>query len=229
MEEAAASEKAEEKKPLFDDEGEDEGLEPGEPEPQRKRQDGHRAWAGLAQDRQHIVVHDPSGEFWDGGVVDAQRAEILGQRGGVVLPCDPVLFRKSGVGGFMKRAWGAGWPLEAAASESFCPITLWAEVTHRRVHWAARLIPSPGPTTGFLRLIGLPSHASGWSAPVQAEGGGLVSANTLGDPDEDGGWTVGGRGVVQLRGPGFYDFALYGMMPGVRCVWLAASLAQSGT
>lgn len=228
MEETATTEKAEEKPP-FEDEGEDEeaSAEPEEAAP--KRQDLHRSWAGLAQDRQHIVVHDPSGEFWDGGVVDSQRAEILGQRGAVCLPCDPALFRKTGVGGFMKRAWGAGWPLDAAAAESFCPITLWAEITHRRVHWAARLIPSPAASTGFARLIGLPSHASGWSAVVQAEGGGLVKAETLGDPDEDGGWTVGGHGVVQLRGPGFYDFALYGMMPGVRCVWLAASLAQSGT
>jgi len=196
-------------------------------------------WSGRTVDRDFVVVADPDGEFWEGSLVDAQRAAVVNARGGAALPCDPRLFKKSGVGGFAKRAWGAGWPLDYQTPTMCCPLTIWVELTHKRIYWAARLVPKELKleaakagtlfTTGFVRLIGMQSQHHGWQSPVQASKETQpVSFDALGKPDERCGWTVGGEGTIHPQGAGFYDFALYGMMPDVRVVWLAASIAHTG-
>lgn len=74
-----------------------------------------------------IVVWDPKGDYWEGSLVDDATARIVQTRGGAVLPTTPEHFKRSGCGGFFKRAWGAGWPLDYAAPKLCCPMVLFVD------------------------------------------------------------------------------------------------------
>lgn len=180
-----------------------------------------------------IVVYDPEGEFWTGGVVDANRARQLEAEGIVLLPVAPKLF-VSGVGGFHHRAWGAGYPLDFRVPRMVCPLTMYCVKELHAAHWAARLVVDesilPQVADGSIRLEGMLRFAadSGQAGTHQAayspETKPILLAE-LGAPDEDGGWTVRGHGNVTIPLEGHYGYALYGMAPGVRVVWAACTLA----
>ena len=52
----------------------------------------------------HVVVWDPSGEYWEGGLVDDATAAVLRARDVATLPIDPGLVRGGAVRGYFRRS-----------------------------------------------------------------------------------------------------------------------------
>ena len=91
------------------------------------------------------------------------------------------------------------------------------------MHWAARiLIDGPGRVDGTLRLATdtaqINASAIGLS-PITSP----IQLSTLGEPDEQGGWTIGGKATASIPGAMFIGLQLYGMAQNVRVLWFAAS------
>lgn len=185
-----------------------------------------------------IVVEDLSGEFWEGALISHQQAAKLKGQGVTVLPVVPSIFRRNGIAGYSKRAWGAGWEAPQAP-KSIAPITLYTVPDQPVISWSARIMPTPemldamaegkDKPTGFLRLVtdtaqyqtmggGLTSH-SGYNSAIPIE--------NLGEPDSKGGWVIGGKALLSLQGEGYYGFALYGACRGIRVVWLAITQSEA--
>lgn len=185
---------------------------------------------------QNVVVWDPAGKYWDGSLVgDAVVQQIKG-RGGVCLPVDPALFSLSGVGGYFKRAWGAGYPCDHGVPRMFCPMSLYMSTDYRVLHWAARLVPDEaharrasevgveGP--GTISIMSYPARANTYAAPVTPVTQ-VQPLNLLGVVDERGGWTIGGRAHVNPSIEGNHAFALYGTASGLRVVWAAITVVKA--
>lgn len=181
----------------------------------------------------YIVVDDPNDEYRDGSIVSATLNHQISNRGAVTLPVDPEVLRRSGVGGYHRRTWGAGWPLDSMAPRMTCPLTLWATPEHNSLAWVARL--SGGQELLALAVSGerlegqlrLASDTTGGA--YQAGLHGLekpVSMREIGPPDAQGGWTISGRASASIAVEGHYGFALYGVAPGFRVIWAAASLTK---
>ncbi len=181
-----------------------------------------------------VVVHDPEGKFWPGAVVDALRANQLRPRGVALLPVVPQLFKLSGVGGYAKREWGAGWPMDEAVPRIHSPLTMYCVGEHTKFHWLARLVADQrfgaGATfDGSLRLAAdhnQPNPLKVGLAPDPTRPS--VDMRALGAPDVRNGWTVGGHATAKVPQDGHYGFGLYGSAPGLRVAWAAISLADHG-
>jgi hypothetical protein len=184
----------------------------------------------------HVVVWDPEGDHWEGSVVDGANAPVLRARGAALLPCDPDLFRRSGVGGYMRRGWGAGWPLDHSPARLICPLTLWLTPVYRVLHWCARLLPDPRRIAeaqekglpdlmGFVRLAADSTQGQAHQAAVGAVAQPVDGAR-LGRADKRGGWIVGGETRISPASDGHFGFALYGTMPGARIAWAALSVVE---
>lgn len=180
----------------------------------------------------YIVAWDPKGEWWDGAVVTEKERNLLEARGVVLLPVQPEMFKLSGVGGFHKRSWGAGWPTTSQTPRFVAPLTLYATTECRTIHWAARLVVEPSRDrngSGFLRLAPDGGQANPLKASLSFVDGqvGEVRGAALGDkPDADGGWTVRGSATLGIPQDGHHGFGLYGHMDGVAVAWAAASVMR---
>lgn len=182
---------------------------------------------------QHVVVWDPEGDYWEGGVVDFTLARRLRTRGVVTLPVVPDMFKWSGVGGWAKRAWGAGIPLDSHAPRLVGPLTLFCIPDVRGLTWAARLVPDVREDGGRVDKGRKPegmvrfSADSGQRVPIQSAYNEVderaVLVRDFAEPDAHGGWTVGGAGHVSIGTEGHYGYALYATAPGLRVAWVAAS------
>lgn len=179
---------------------------------------------------QHVVVWDPEREYWDGAIVTTAVAAKLRARGVVSLPTKADHWRLSGVATFAKRPWGAGFPMDSTVPRLIAPITLFVHPEVRGLTWAARVVPGservPGQRTeGMVRF----AADSGQRIPMHAAYGELEErahyASSFVDPDEHGGWTIGGQGLVSVAAEGHYGFSLYGMAPGLSIAWVAAAMA----
>ena len=182
----------------------------------------------IPETAQSVVVWDPAGEYWEGGLVDAMRARRLKADGVVLLPVIPDLFRASGVAGYSKRAWGAGIALDSLAPRMTAPLTMYLDPKVRGVAWCARLVPDGATrerysgTIMFAADSGQRMHLQGSYRELLDQ---PVRLASIGAPDEHGGWTVRGEGVASPPSEGHYGFALYASAPGLRVVWVAASSA----
>lgn len=190
----------------------------------------------------HVVVWDPSDEYWEGAVIDAQRVNEFRARGMQTLPCVPELFRLAGVGGYTKRAWGAGWPLDTMVPGNVCPLTIYHPGGEFRIiHWTARLMPTPAALArmkaglsaaqGVLRITADVGRGGGPRATVAddpSHGGNAVQLDQIGKPDRDGGWTVYGRAQIYVHGESYTGLTLYGFGPGMRVAWAAATVTPVG-
>ncbi len=187
-----------------------------------------------------IVVWDPAGEYWEGSLVDDKVAAALVPRGVVLLPVQGDLLVRSGIGGFCKRAWGAGWPLNYIAPRMCCPLTIFipaaiaADSPPRTLHWAIRLVPEVGHvaaakegarfTQGVIRIVADTSQAMARTSAIATQDP-PHDGSKLGKLDEHGGWALMGCGRIHPQSDGYYGFGIYGTMPGVRVAWAALSLA----
>lgn len=175
----------------------------------------------------HVVIEDPEGKFWEGELVDGQRVNELHARGVALLPVHPELFKLSGVGGFSKRSWGKGESLDGFVPRIVCPLTIHTlGDPFRSIHWAARLEGKPGQ--GIARIAADAGRGNMARAVVADDRfqANAVDIAKLGRPDPAGGWTVYGRANLHVPGEGFYGLGLYGFAPGMRVVWLAATVTQ---
>jgi hypothetical protein len=190
--------------------------------------------------QQHVVIWDPSGDYWEGALVDAvDVAPALRARRVATLPVGVELIARSALGGWSKRSWGSGWPLSTTAPRMCCPLALY--VTRAipgvpsacRLNYCARLVPESsevlehvragGRIAGTIRLAadsGQPgAHAGGLGASDDT----AVDAAALPRPDEDGGWTVYGGARIDSPVDGIFACGLYGAAPGLRVAWAAVS------
>ncbi len=182
-----------------------------------------------------IVVSDPTGDFWEGSLVDDARARQLESHGVILLPVIPDLFRSSGVGGFHKRSWGAGWSLNTSAPRMIAPLTMYCSKDFSVVHWRARLIPEDGflallqkgepeLLTGSLRISGDPSQANPNKISLTPKE--VIDIRTLTEKQlVDGGFNIGGSATARVPQDAHYGLALYGFAPGLRVAWAAVSQA----
>ncbi len=183
----------------------------------------------------HVVVWDPEGDYWEGAIVDSQKAVQLAGRGVASLPCVAEVFRFAGVSGFAKRAWGAGWPLDTVVPALVCPLSIYSPGQLPGLEWCARVVPTESGKAnlaagrevaqGVLRIAA--GEHRGLQRAVVAEHPArpnAVEIAKLGAPDEDGGWTIYGHALLQTPGEGYYGLSLYGFAPGLRVVWVAATL-----
>jgi len=197
------------------------------------------------QATKHIVVWDPEGDYWQGGIVDDDLAHTLRARGVALLPVEPNLMtRSSAAAGFFHRAWGAGWPLGGAVPQMCCPMLLQLSSTvvesataqaPNRISWVARLVPDPGAVDSDGRLVqqagqirlaadsGQPGAFGGGLSPTERA---AVSVRELGQIDQHGGWTVGGDALVSVALDAFIGLGLYGWAPGLRVAWAAVSQSR---
>jgi hypothetical protein len=193
-----------------------------------------------------VVVEDATADYLEGSVVDATRAHQLSSRGVALLPFSPDLAKRSGVGGYMRRGWGAGYPLDAHIARMHCPLATYGTPGYEEVHWRARLVadeahvaelrrhfevpegqdaPRWTPIDGLLRLAPDSSQATPLLARAERVDS-PVNMRELGAPDARGGWTVGGELLVRFPQEGVYGFGVYGSAPGLRVAWAAMSLVE---
>lgn len=187
---------------------------------------------------EQVVVWDPEGEYWPGAllkapdlnqagqvVTGAGLADALAARGVVLLPVVPKLFRLSGVGGYAKREWGAGWPMSIGVPRNISPLTMYCTTDYGELHWVARLM-GEGSCEGSLKLVSDASQPNPLRAGLTYDGVmSQVDLRNLGPADKHGGWVVGGRARVKFASDGHYGFGLYGAASSLRVVWAAVSLS----
>ncbi len=176
----------------------------------------------------HVVLWDPKGEYWEGAIVDGEQVGRLEDRGVVVLPCSPELFSTAAFAGFAKRSWGSGWPLDGAVPVAVCPLAIYYPgEPYRALRWKARLVGKSGQGIP-LRIAAGEGRGNVVRPVLQDIGKNCVEIGSLGKPDSNGGWTVGGESLFCASGPGFFSLALYGCAMGMRVAWVAATLTPIG-
>lgn len=182
----------------------------------------------------YIVVEDPDGEYWEGAVIPAGKAKMLEARGVIALPYEPSLAH-IGNGGFMKRSFGGGFPLESRTPRMNAPLTLWLNKSFPWLTWCARLMPDDSiiervrageKLEGILRFSADSQMPTAHVATLSSKQHPLT-IKQLGALDDLDGWIIGGSAKVNLSQENHYGFGLYGMAPGVRVIWLAAATAAN--
>ncbi len=178
--------------------------------------------------QQYIVVEDISGTYPEGAIIDDVARHKALSLGACILPINSYLFRRNGISGYTKRAWGSGWSFDNIP-KPIAPITLYGVPEHPVVSWAARIVPMADSDArkpaGFIRFVSDVSQRSVIQAGLAADSRSklVVDLSDLGDPDVDGGWIISGNGILNINGEGYYGFALYGNPSDVAVVWLAAT------
>lgn len=196
----------------------------------------------LVATEHQVVIWDPRGTYYEGAVVSAKEAAKLQPHGVVMLPVMVEQLKASGVGGYVKRSWGAGIALDSRVPAAFGPIALYLEPRMRAygdqtkpgnaaVSWCARLVPDAARPVelfdGMLRFTSDSSQRGPTRATYREEGDRTARMRDLLPPDTHGGWTLTGMGVVGADSEGVCGFTLYGCAPGLRLLWMAASVSVS--
>ncbi len=184
----------------------------------------------------YVVIHDPEGKFWEGAVISDRDRAILVDRASpaVTLPIDTDLLRTAGCGGYVKRAWGSGWPLQSSHPTVVCPMTVWVPETHSALVWVARVVPlnenaltraeSGEDFLGSVRLIADTGSSAGTAATITTpQGGEAKPLHQLGPADAEGGWTVTGVSRANVRGDTVQAMAFFAVGEGLALAWAAVS------
>ncbi len=184
----------------------------------------------MSEHDQYIVIEDPENQYFEGSLVEAQRAAQLEARGVALLPVVPDLFKKSAAGGFFKRAWGSGWPLDALHPKMTAQTTLFCDPYHKSLHWKARLVATDeflalpaAQRQGQLQIVADTGQRTPYNASVVPVDKPVI-IRELGAPDANKSWVVGGRATIACQVEGHYGFAIYGHAPGLRVLWTAVSV-----
>lgn len=184
----------------------------------------------------HVVVHDPEGTFWEGALVEAGAVGALRARGVVMLPIDDRMpwLGKSAVAGYFRRSWGSGWPIGTAVPRMASPLLLYVVRGDKpsSIHWCARVVlerEALEQVRAGQKPLGLIQLAADTSQPA-AMSGGFISGpgnvqhgDKLGEPDQEGGWTLHGSGLIAPPCDGFAGLGLWGHLQGCRVAWAAVS------
>jgi hypothetical protein len=184
--------------------------------------------------RDRIVVWDPEGEYWQGGIVDAETASPLAARGVCLLPVQRELLKAGALSGFFFRSWGAGWPIEGSVPRMCCPMALRAAPfdsakpeAPMRIYWAARLVPNEPDgdrRIGTIRIASDSGQQGAFGCGLSAtERTAFDLAKLPARPDEWGGWTVGGDAYFGVASDITIGLGLYCSGPGLRVAWAAVS------
>lgn len=186
-----------------------------------------------------VVVHDPSGKYWDGSLVLAASIPMLKAGGGISLPVDAKQVTQGGAAGWYKRAWGAGWPMDYPTSQLACRMLLAVPQGESVVNWAAMLVAGPPvqemlqePNKLSLMGNGQVSLASDQQQSLQtATYTPMTQPVGLKGLEKElragkGTCIVQGRGAVRTERAGVHGFALYGSMPGMRVAWAALAVME---
>ena len=190
----------------------------------------------------HVVIWDPSGEYWEGGLVDQEAVAPLKGRGVALLPVEEEYVGRTALGGWTKRSWGSGWPLSTGVPRMICPVMLYVvrgDGTSRsaeRLNVVVRLVPEGAEVLSHMREGGRLSgslRVAADSGQPGAQAGGVSTApdticelSKLGKPDEDDGWTVYLGARINSPVNGLLALSLYGSSPGLRVAWAAASQSR---
>lgn len=186
-----------------------------------------------AMNENYIVVEDPEGEYWEGSVIPAARAKMLEARGVIAIPFEPALSHV-GNGGYAKRSWGAGYPLDFRVPRMCAPLTMYCNKSFIHLTWRARIMPEDhlieaikrgDKLEGMLRFAS-DTGSSSYAATLSSKEVPIL-IKQLGKLDDRDGWIVGGSAQINISQEGQYGFALYGMASGVRAIWVAASTAAN--
>lgn len=186
-----------------------------------------------------VVVHDPTGTYWDGSLIQSTMKSMLATKGGVSLPIDAKTVTQGGASGWYKRAWGAGWPMDYPSSQLACRMLLAVPQGECVVNWAAMLVAGP-PIEEMLKVPdklalmgnGILSLASDQQPSLQTA---TYTPTTqpvgLKGLEKDlragkGTCIVQGRGAVRAERSGVHGFAIYGTMPGMRVAWAALAVME---
>jgi hypothetical protein len=172
----------------------------------------------------YVVIYDPEGDEPEGEILDGQRAEVARSRGVVTLPVVAALMRRNAFAGWAKRAYGRGWKYDAHKAARGCPLSLHVDAGYPVVHWVARLVrdESLGAPSGTLRFASDTAQISSYATGITNDSS-PQALSALGEPDEDGGWTISGRAHANVRGDSFLAFQLFGQLSGARVAWFAVS------
>lgn len=197
-------------------------------------------------EEKHVVVWDPSGEYWDGALVDPGTAEVLRTRKVATLPVEPGYIAMSAVGGWFKRSWGSGWPLGTTGPKMTCPLTLFvpsmdpspAARSPKILNFCARLVPSDAQVLAAVREAGrldvsgtirlAPDSSQPWThtGGIGARQDTVTELGQLGALDDYDGWTVYGKATITSPKDGFLGLGLYGSGPGLAIAWAAVSQSR---
>ena len=166
-------------------------------------------------------------------VTDADATKLSSQRHLTLMRLDAALYDTCGIGGFCKREFGAGVLLRQQSPSPVVKLGLYIAAELPRIHWRARIKTQPGDEEraiamgGSLRLAvdtsqGVPTCGL---SPVDGRMSSSFQFNALPDPEDEGGWVIGGQARVNTQMSGVFGFSLYGNGNGFRVVW--AALSQS--
>jgi len=185
----------------------------------------------------HVIVWDPKNEFWEGGLIDEAALGHLKARDAVTLPIDPKDIELGGMTGYVKRGWGAGWPMDYSIPRMGCRMAIAAKSGSSQIlHWVARAYPNnelreAAENNQMYRFDGSVQLVSDTSQ-VGAVGGTFITRSPaikvrdLGSVDRYGGWTIRGQGEFGAMQDGVFGFALYGAIVGLRVAWCALSVTR---
>ena len=202
-------------------------LQQTRPTPQITPFKNHEQW---------IVVDDPTGKMFEGEVVGQRDIGALAARGATILPFRPDLGKRSGIGGYHKRALGYGTALHPFQQKIAGQIVLFCTPEYRTVFWAAKLIADESVRKLLadkqrvectVRLAPDATQESAFRAGFSAQGKQWKAVTDLvaGNLDKHGAIVVFGEAGVSVQTPGFYPFALSGSGQGFRVAWVAATQA----
>lgn len=153
--------------------------------------------------------------------------------GDVALPvANECLDDRNAIGGYFYRGWGTGWNFEANRIEHGCPMVLWAVPGIPVLHWVARIerVHSRAiPPSGSLRLVSNPSQPGAMQCGLSSTAtSSHVDLNSLGLPDQHGGWTVGGHLGLYVPVEGLLGVRIQAIAQNCRVLWSAISQAHPG-
>lgn len=186
----------------------------------------------------HVVISDPSGEYWEGGLVTPELAKVLEARKVLTLPLEQEFVGRSALGGWVKRSWGAGVDLSGALPHMNAPLILYVTKDDGLcdMHWIARLVPKQpnsdvkqffedgGRFSGTLRIAGNTGQPGCFAGGLSSTS--IFDAKSLGAPDEEGGWTVTGSALLNVGIDCMWAASFYGAIDGMRMAWAALSQAR---
>lgn len=180
-----------------------------------------------------IVVEDLERKYFEGELLDTVRAKQAESWGAVVLPIDVALSKRSGVGGYYRRAFGEGLPMagNAMIPRAVGQMTLFLAQGSHKLTWKARVVPEAATLPGWIagstyegsiRIIPDGSQESPFRFGLGNQNAHDMRAvlTTARTPQ---GLVISGDADVTVPQDGLYGVALYGRVAGFRLRWLAAS------